>query len=136
MQTTQHALLVLNFASYFATSLALWVVSLYGYVHLTPYREFELVRQGNRAAALSLSGTALGLALPLASLAANAVSLGDLALWAVLALVVQLLMWFALSRTVFTNLKTDITNGNCSVGLVLGGFSTAIGLLNAACLTY
>jgi len=126
----------LNFALYLAACLAFWAVSLLIYVRATPYPEFALVRDGNLAAALSLTGAALGLALPIASLAAHAVSLADLAVWAALALAVQLAGWWILSRTVFRSLREAIVTGNHSVGLVLGAFSAGLGLLNAACLTY
>ena len=36
------------------------------YVWSTPHKEFALIREGNNAAALSLSGAILGLAIPLA----------------------------------------------------------------------
>lgn len=128
--------LPLNFALYFAVTLAAWAVSLALYVRLTPYPEFALVRAGNEAAALSLSGTALGLALPLASLAVNAVSLWDLALWAVPALAAQLALWWLLRRLLLPDLRAQIEAGNVAVGRVLGALSLGLGLINAACLTY
>ena len=128
--------LPLNFAFYFAVTLVAWAVSLAIYVRITPYHELELVRAGNRAAAHSLSGTALGLALPLASLAVNAVSLLDLAGWAVIALAAQLLLWWLVQRLVFADLRAQIEQGNTAVGRVLGTLSLGLGLVNAACLTY
>lgn len=128
--------LPLNFALYFAVTLLAWAASLAIYVRITPYHELALVRAGNRAAAHSLSGAALGLALPLASLAANAVSLLDLMGWALLALAAQLLLWWLLQRLVFKDLRAQIEADNAAAGQVLGALAAGLGLINAACLTY
>jgi putative membrane protein len=126
----------LNFAAYFALCLALWASVLRLYVAATPYREFALVGQGNVAAALSLAGTALGLALPLASLAAHAVSIADLLVWALVALAAQVVLWVVLRRLLFKDLKEAIESDRASVGGLLGALALGLGLINAACLTY
>ena len=89
-----------------------------------------------RAAAILAAGIAIGLAMPLASLAAHAVSLWDLAIWVLVALAVQLALWFVLGLTLFRGLRESITQDRRSVGLVVGAFSASVGLLNAASLTY
>lgn len=127
---------MLNFLLYFSVVIAFWAMAIVVYVRITPYPEFKLVREGNLAATASLIGTVLGLALPLASLAAHAVDISDLALWAGVALVVQLLCWLVLARLVFPWLPSAIVSNQASAGVLLGGFSAGIGLLNAACLTY
>lgn len=127
---------VIAFALYFLVSLAFWAAALFVYVKVTPYSEFALVREGNLAAALSLCGTALGLALPMASLAIHAVSLADLAFWALVALMAQLTLWFGLRKFVIHDLEDAITTGKLAPAVVLGGFSIALGLLNAASLSY
>lgn len=127
---------MLNFLLYFSVVIAFWALAIAVYVRLTPYREFELVRQGNMAATISLIGTVLGLAFPLVSLAAHAVDLKDLAFWSAIALAVQLLCWVVLARLVLPWLTGAIVSNQASAGLLLGGFSAGTGLLNAACLTY
>lgn len=127
---------LLNFLLYFALALAGWSLAIAVYVRMTPYREFELVRQGNLAAACSLSGTALGLALPLASLVLHAVGVVDFLVWTGIALTAQLALWAAFRGLLFKNLSQAIPAGQTSVGLVLGVFSLGLGVLNAACLSY
>ena len=127
---------VLNFALYFGTALLAWGTMLALYARLTPYPEFRLVREGNQAAAWSLSGTALGLALPLASLVAHAVSLADLATWAVVALLAQAALWWGARRLLFPDLREAILADRVSVGVLLGALSLGLGVLNAASLTY
>jgi len=127
---------LLNFALYFGTALALWALMLALYDLLTPYPEFRLVHEGNQAAAWSLAGTALGLALPLASLVAHAVSLLDLASWAAVALLAQGALWWVARRLLFPDLREAILADRVSVGVLLGALSLGLGVLNAASLTY
>lgn len=127
---------IVNFALYFVTCLVFWAAAMRVYVAITPYREFAMVAEGNKAAAYSLSGTALGLALPLASLAVHAASLADLAAWALVGLITQLAFWWVLARFVFRDLNGALQADRQSVGMVLGALSAIVGLLDAACLTY
>src|SRR5690242_12642124 len=62
------------------------------YIMLTPHKEIALIREGNSAAALSLVGVLLGLAIPLAISLKASTSLVDLTLWGVATIVVQLLI--------------------------------------------
>src|ERR1700744_6323604 len=63
------------------------------YVLLTPHKEIALIREGNTAAALSLGGVLVGLAIPLAVSLKGSTSLIDLALWGVAIALVQLLVF-------------------------------------------
>jgi putative membrane protein len=108
---------------------------LFVYIHVTPYREFALIREGNLAAALSLSGATLGFIVPLASAVAHSVSVIDMALWGLIALIVQLAAHLV-ARTVLPRLTQDIPSGRLAQGLFLGMLSLGVGVLNAACMTY
>mgnify|MGYP000937304851 FL=1 len=124
-----------SFLSYFAAAIGLLVLFLLSYVLITPYREFALIRQGNPAAAASLSGAMLGFVLPLASAIAHSASLPDMAIWGSVALVVQLLAYLV-ARLVLPDLARDIPAGKVATGVFLGALSLAVGILNAACMTY
>lgn len=126
----------LNFALYFGTALLAWLATLTLYAWLTPYPELKLVREGNQAAAWSLSGTALGLAMPLASLVVHAVSLRDLATWALVALLAQAGLWWLARRLLFPQLREAILADRVSVGVLLGALSLGLGVINAASLSY
>ena len=56
-----------NFAVYLVVSLAYLAVFIALYIRVTPYREFQLIREGNTAASFSLSGSILGFVVPLCS---------------------------------------------------------------------
>jgi putative membrane protein len=124
-----------NFLAYFAMSIALLAVFIAVYVRLTPYREIALIREGNVAAAMSLSGALLGFVIPLASAIAHSVAWWDMLLWGAIALVVQLLAYVGV-RMLFRTLAQDIQSGRIAQGLFLGAMALGVGILNAACMTY
>lgn len=128
---------ILNFAIYFSTSVALLVVFKLVYTLLTPQDEWRLVKEEqNTAAAIGLVGAIIGFALAVAGAAANSISLVDFLIWGFVALVAQSLA-FAVVRFVFMpKIVQRINDNEISAGIILGGTSVAVGLLNAACMTY
>lgn len=123
-----------DFLIYFAVCIMLLCLFNAIYVRITPYREIALIRSGNTAAALSLSGAMLGFVLPLASAVVHGVSLVDTVLWGVLALLVQLLAYAAV-RLMIPSIAQDIPDGKVAQGLFLGALSLGVGILNAACMS-
>jgi putative membrane protein len=123
------------FLTYLVASLALLALFIMIYIWITPYKELTLIREGNVAAAASLSGTILGFVIPLAHSVAQSVNLADMALWGLIALVVQLLVFFAVTRLV-PGIARDIPAGKVAPGILLGALSLGTGILNAACMTY
>jgi putative membrane protein len=105
------------------------------YLLVTPQKELTLMRAGNAAAATAFLGALLGFSLPLASAAANSVSLVDFAIWAAIGAVIQLLA-FGFASAFQRGLATRITAGEMGAGLWAGGVALIVGLLNAACMTY
>lgn len=123
------------FAAYFGASLALLIVFVLLYVVITPYKEIQLIRENNTAAALSFSGALAGFAIPLGSAVAHSVGLLDMLIWGVVAMCVQILTYFCV-RAVFPNLPADIPNNHIPKGIILGALSVITGYLNAMCMTY
>ncbi len=124
-----------EFLVYFTMCIGFVLVFLTIYVHITPYREIALIRQGNAAAAASLSGTLIGFVLPLAAAVEHSVNPFDLAIWATIALVVQLLVYLA-TRVVLPDIGRDIPAGKVASGVFLGALSAGAGILNAASMSY
>ena len=124
-----------NFVRYIVVSFALAGLFLWIYVLITPWREFALIRGGNAAAAVALIGALLGFCLPLANTIAHSVSLTDLVLWSLVALMVQVGVHVAM-RILLPHLKQSIEADEMAAGVTAGGFSVCFGLINAACLTY
>ncbi len=124
-----------NFLIYLGAALILTVI--YGVIYglVTAHNELTLIRQNNAAAAIAFSGSLLGFVIPLASAIANSVSLEDCVIWGMLALIVQVLTYFAL-RLGVDRLSDRIARGEIGAGTWLGAGSLAAGVLNAACMTY
>lgn len=124
-----------DFLAYLAVSLFLLACFVAVYVRVTPQREFALIREGNLAAAYSLSGAILGFIVPLASAIEFSVGLVDMAIWGAIALVVQVAA-FVVVKLLIPTITDDIAAGKQAQGFFLGALSVGVGLLNAACMTY
>ena len=123
------------FLAYFALAIALIAAFLLVYVNVTPYDEFALIRKGNTAAAITLSGALLGFALPVANVIAHSDTLVDLAAWGAIAGIVQLLTYLV-ARFALPQLTEDIPAGKVASATFLAALSLTVGLTNAACMTY
>lgn len=105
------------------------------YQWVTPYHEHALIREGNTAASIALGGALIGYVLPLASALSHTVSLMEFAAWALLAGVIQILVFVTISRMAFRNLVVRIEAGEIAAAVYLAAISICVGLLNAACMT-
>lgn len=123
-----------HFLAYFGAALLLAAAFLVLYIQLTPHRELALIRAGNNAAALQLTGTFLGFALPVAVVIGNSVSIPDMMLWGAVALFVQLLVFLVIARLLFRGISSRIEEGCTSSGIFVGGMGLGIGVLQAACM--
>ena len=124
-----------SFLIYLAAALVAETAFLLLYMAVTPHREGALIRAGNTAAAVSLSGAVAGFTLPLASAIVHSISLADMLVWSAIALVVQIVVFLGVDRTL-RHISKHIEEGNVAAGATLAGASVAIGIVNAACLTY
>jgi putative membrane protein len=124
-----------DFLVYLGIAAVLLAVFVAIYARITPYREIALIRDGNMAAAFSLSGTIIGMVLPLSSAVQNSVNLIDLGVWCTIALAVQLIV-FIVARIALPNIVHDIPAGKQASGVFLGAISVAAGMLNAAAMSY
>jgi putative membrane protein len=124
-----------EFLIYLAASFVLLTIFVAIYIRITPYREITLIREGNVSAAASLSGAVIGFAIPLAHAIAQSVTFAEMGMWGIIALAVQLLVFFVVRR-VMPGIASDIPAGKLAPGLFLGALSIATGMLNSACMTY
>jgi len=123
------------FLVYFCTGLIAVVAYLLVYTWITPYNEFELVRDNKPAAAIALGMSLLGFVLPLVSAVAHSASVLDCLIWAVIALIVQIIVFYLVKIPV-PNLSARIAGGELASAIWLGLSSLAAGALNAACMIY
>ena len=123
------------FLAYYAVALGLVALYLTAYLTATPHREIALIRANNVAAAVALGASLLGYALPLAIAIYNAQSILDLMVWGLVALVVQILIYW-LVRLLLPDLSRRITDNEVAAAILLASASLAGGLVNAASMTY
>ncbi|ADC48314.1 hypothetical protein BpOF4_01230 [Alkalihalophilus pseudofirmus OF4] len=127
-----------HFLIYLVTSFVLFLIGTFIFKWLTPYSERDLIRAGNVAVSLKLLGKMAGLVVVLQSAIRSSINLVDLAIWALIAIIIQVLLHFVLEHafTRNTNLANEVEKGNVAVGLFLGGISVLVGIIVAATISY
>jgi len=117
------------------------------FLFTTPYKEFQLIRDGAdttdpqkaaaaKAAAHDLGGKILGLSIVLASAVFHSLSLGDLILWGLIGILFQVLVFYLFELLTPFKVVSEIPKGNVSVALFASRLSLASGLLMAALISY
>ena len=107
------------------------------YALVTPHDEWKLVKEEqNVAAAIGFAGAIVGFAIALGSAASNSVAIIDFIIWAVVAIIAQSIAFALLRFTFMPKIAQRINENEVSAGVMLAGMSIAVGLLNAACMTY
>lgn len=101
------------------------------YVLLTPHKEITLIREGNTAAAVSLAGVLLGLAIPLSASLKASTNLIEIGLWGAVTVVMQLLV-FRLVDMLLHGLPKRIQDGEVSAAALLVGAKVATAIIIAA----
>lgn len=101
------------------------------YILLTPHKEIRLIRDGNIAAAVSLGGVLVGLAIPLSVSLNASTSAVEIGLWGVATVAVQLLT-FRLIDLVLHGLPRRIQDGEMAAAAMLIGAKLSTALILAA----
>lgn len=122
------------FIVYFGLSSLMLLLFCAMYLSVTPYREVNLIKEGNVAAAASFSGGVIGFTLLLVHAVAQAANLADMLIWGAIALVVQL-AGYLIVRLLISAIARDVHAGHVAPGVFLGAVAIAAGILNAACMT-
>lgn len=117
--------------AHFAAALGMLFIGVLIYMWITPHKEMKLIREGNVAAALSLAGAVLGLAVPLAFCLAASVSFFDILIWGSVTLVLQILV-FRLTDLAVKNLSERIEQGELGAATLLLSIKLSVAALNAA----
>lgn len=101
------------------------------YALMTPHKEITLIREGNSAAALSLGGVMVGLAIPLSVSLMASTSVVEILIWGAATIAVQLLV-FRGTDMVLKGLPERIQEGEISAAALLVGAKLATALVLAA----
>jgi putative membrane protein len=119
------------FSAYLAVALIFLAAFVFLYSKITPYDDFALIRENNAGAAVILAGAVLGFTFPLLSAIYYTHSLVEMAKWAGITGVMQLIVIGVLRRTV-----GSIPSGHTASAILLAALTIAVGMLNAASISY
>ena len=120
-------------AHVFAT-LVMLVLGATLYVVLTPWKEIDLIRDGNSAAAVAFGGVLRGLAVPLAASLSASNSTVEIVIWGAATVIMQLLA-FRVTDMVLAGLPERIREGEVSAAVLLVAAKLATALVLAAAVT-
>ena len=123
-----------EFLLFFVVAAILTIIFVAVYTRITKHNELSLIKDGSTSAALAFSGSLIGFALPVASTMISSNTVVELALWGLVALVVQILVYF-LIRLPMPRISARIESGEVAAGIWLGAGSLVAGILNAASMT-
>jgi putative membrane protein len=115
----------------FGLVLGLLIIGILIYISVTPFRERELMRDGNIAAATVLGGALVALAIPLSALLATTGGMLDILVWGIVAVILQLVTVMIVSL-LMRGMRGMIDTGQVAAAIPLVAAQLSIGLLNAA----
>ena len=118
----------------FGVTIVMLVVGALIYIKITSHDEMALIRDGNNAAAVSLSGAILGLAIPLAFCMANSVNVYDIVIWGLVTLVIQLVTFWIIDLWL-RDLSRKIEDGQVGTAILLASVKLAVASINAAAIS-
>ena len=120
--------------THFGVTIVMLVFGAFIYIKITSHDEMSLIRDGNNAAAVSLSGAILGLAIPLAFCMANSVNVYDIVIWGLVTLVIQLVTFWIIDLWL-RDLSRKIEDGQVGTAILLASVKLAVASINAAAIS-
>ena len=120
--------------THFGVTIVMLVVGAFIYIKITSHDEMALIRDGNNAAAVSLSGAILGLAIPLAFCMENSVNVYDIVIWGLVTLVIQLVTFWIIDLWL-RDLSRKIEDGQVGTAILLASVKLAVASINAAAIS-
>ena len=123
-----------QFLAFFVVSLFMLIVFVAVYTRVTRHNEIKLIKENSVAAAVAFSGSMIGFALPLASAMISSLTILEMIIWGVVALIVQIVVYL-LVRLPMPRVSERIEKNEIAAGIWLGASSLAAGILNAASMT-
>ena len=117
--------------SHFGVTVLMLVIGVFIYMWITSHDERALIREGNTAAAISLAGAILGLAIPLAFCMASSVNVYDIVIWGIVTLVIQLATFWIIDIWL-RDLSKRIEEGQVGTAILLVSVKLAVATINAA----
>lgn len=123
------------FVAYLVGAFALVAIYLFVYMKVTVHDELSLIRANVSAAGVSYGLSLIGFVIPLSSAMRYAANVWDMMVWGVIAMVVQVMVYY-LAQLVLPDLSKRIENNELGAALFVGAASAAAGVLNATAMSY
>lgn len=137
-------MVLLNLLKYLGVTFPLMLIGTVIFTLTTPYKEFEVMFDGDqiddprkvataKTVALDLGGKMLGLALLLSSAVYHSANIFDLTIWALIGIFLLVIVYFIFELlTPKIKIRQEIANGNMGVAIFSFCLSVSAGLLMAA----
>ena len=116
-----------NFLLYTFSSLILLGVFGKIYQWLTPYHEYDSIKEGKLAPAIALGGALIGFTLPMLSVSYHGVNYVDFLIWAAIVGVLQIILFKALYWIIPMQIEED----NRAIALIYAILAFCVGLISA-----
>ncbi len=116
-----------NFLLYTFSSLVLLGVFGKIYQWLTPYHEYEQIKAGKLAPAISLGGALIGFTLPMLSVSYHGVNYIDFLIWAGIVGVLQIILF----KAMYWLIPMQIEEDNKAIASIYAVLAFCVGLISA-----
>lgn len=123
------------FILYFCVAAVAVCAYLFIYTRLTSYNEFELIEANKPGGAIALGLSLIGFALPVGAAISHSADVVDCAIWSVIALAVQLLVYYV-AKIPVPDMSKRIEEGELAPAIWLGLVSVTAGMLSSASMSY
>jgi len=114
-----------------SVTLAMLTLAVVVYIRITPWDDLGLIRSGNVAAAVSLGGAIVGLALPLAFAMSASVAVFEILIWGPVTLILQIIA-YRITDLLLRDLPARIEAGELGAAIVLVSIKIGVAAINAA----
>lgn len=118
----------------FAAAAAIYGAGIAIYIRLTPFHELPLIRNGNVAAAVTLAGALIGLAIPIGATLADSLSVPDILVWGAVSALLQALA-FGAASLLLRNLPAAVERGDVAAAIVAAAVQIGVGIVNAGAMS-
>ncbi|MEN2766936.1 DUF350 domain-containing protein [Ornithinibacillus xuwenensis] len=122
---------------YFGLAILIVIIGLVIFEFMTnQYKDWDEIKNGNQAVALSITGKIIGICIVLAFSIYNSAQLMDTLIWGAVGVVLQLIAYvlFELLTRKFS-VQAELKKGNISVGIISLGVSIGLAFVIGASIT-
>ena len=116
---------------HYLVTLTMLAIGVTIYIWMTPYKELELIRGGNVAAAISLGAAIISLTMPLAFSMAVSVGVWDIVVGGLVTLVIVLVV-YRLIDFLMKDLPHRIETGELGPAILLAAVKLGVSIITAA----